>query len=219
MNNGIERGLAIAEDLKKFISNKFVCEIGCDNGDVLYGLSKYAKKAIGIEVNQGPYSEAKQVEYKCDTTIVHADAYSFLKENTHINPNVFYFWANYRKKTSGMQWWVERILELRGTTNPVIIAGLHLQHDSGLQLGSAREIQQIYGGDIIHTPFSVGPEIVNEFGLLVIQCNGQTVSADRAAPNIDRHTYDQTVTPQYEQWIRELSNGNWDSIVVDPNDL
>ena len=98
MNNGIERGLAIAEALKKFISNKFVCEIGCDNGDILHGLSKYAKKAIGIESESLNISAAKQLEYKCDTTIVHADAYSFLKENTHINPNVFYFWANYRKK-------------------------------------------------------------------------------------------------------------------------
>ena len=93
----------------------------------------------------------------------------------------------------------------------MIIAGINFQHDDGLQLGSAREIQQIYGGDIIHTPFSAlgrtaHSEIVNEFGLLVIQCNGQTVSVDRAAPSIDRHTYDQTVTPQYEQWIRELSN-------------
>jgi len=199
MYAGRDRGLIIAETLKEFISNKFVCEIGCNDGEILYELSKYSKKAIGIEVTKEPYDEAKQLEYKCDTAIVHSDAYSFLKENTHINPDLFYFWANYRKKKSGMQWWVERILELRGKTNPVIVAYIDV---SGLQLGAAREIQEIYGGDIIFLSYGVSSI---KFGLLIIQSNGQVVNTSRASPSISRSEYDDTVTDEYEQWIKKLS--------------
>ncbi len=54
MYAGQYRGLIIAETLKQFISNKFVCEIGCNDGEILYELSKYSKKAIGIEVTKEP---------------------------------------------------------------------------------------------------------------------------------------------------------------------
>jgi len=226
MGDGEERGLAISDRLNKFISNKFVCEIGCADGSVLYEMSKYAKKAIGIEVNspsEAPsesWRDANARDYKCETSIVHADAYNFLKENTCINPDVFYFWANYRKKTSGMQWWVERILELRGTTNPVIISGLNIDQEDRMQLGAARELQTIYGGDIVSMPYNRKPDKkCQEFAVLVIQCNGQTVNIDRAAPNIDRNTYDSTINPEYLNYIRKLSSVDINSVSVDPNDL
>ena len=101
MNYGIERGLVMSKTLKKFFDNKFVCEIGCDNGEVLHGLTTHAKKAIGIEINEGPCDEASVREYHCETQIVYGDAVKFLKSNPEITPDVFYFWANWKKKTGG----------------------------------------------------------------------------------------------------------------------
>ena len=223
MEDGTQRGLVISDRLNKFISNKFVCEIGCADGAVLYEMSKYAKKAIGIEVDLPFIDSANARDYKCETSIVHADAYNFLKENTHINPDVFYFWTNYRKKTSGMQWWVEKILELRGTTNPVIMCGINTDYEYRMQLGTAREIQSIYGGDIVSMPYNPpGWEPDKKFygfSVLVIQCNGQTVNIDRKAPNIDRKTYDSIINPEYLNYIHKLSSVDINSVSVDPNDL
>tara|TARA_B100001094_G_C18126861_1_gene769996 strand:+ start:934 stop:1599 length:666 start_codon:yes stop_codon:yes gene_type:complete len=221
MNYGIERGLVMSKTLKKFFDNKFVCEIGCDNGEVLHGLTTHAKKAIGIEINEGPYNEAKELEYHCDTEIVYGDAIEFLKNNPEVTPDVFYFWSNYVKKIGGMQWWMERILELRGTTNPTIIINIDLRKSEGLmQLGSAREIQEIYGGDIILLSFTRNnTNIKDECGLLIIQCDDLTINKNRAAPNWDMDTYYQRVDPFYLEWLTQLTHVDLDSILTDPSDL
>ncbi len=177
MYNGVERAAAITTALSGVLSNKFICEIGCDNGEVLYGFSEIAKQTLGIEINKDQVEEAKNRQYLCETTIENADAYEYLEKNPHINPDVFYYWSSAR----GMRRDIDKIIELRGKTNPLILSGFSLDPKSGetrkgrsLQLAMAKNIQETYGGEIHSWRWNEGWR----FGVVATQIDGHTVQPD-----------------------------------------
>ena len=163
------KGKALCKVVKDIIKNKYLCHIGCSDGSVTYEFSKHAKKILGIEI-EDKAKEAKQKKYECDTTIVQSDAVEYLRENEDIKPDAFYFHANYGPWKGGMQWWLERIIELRGETNPTVFFFISLHPDTGgvpktgkcLQLEAAEFIQNIYGGNIVTTELQNFRENTNQ---------------------------------------------------------
>ena len=165
------RAEAASEHIKEYISDSFVCEIGCDNGYVLKEFSKRAKECLGIEINP-PVEEAKQEHYHCDTTIIEGDAVSWLSKNPEVKPDIFYFWA------SSPRFWIQKIIELRGETNPLIIAAFSMEPGQGsverlsdMPLDLCREFSQKYqqafighSSAIISYPLGLAREVQDDLG-------------------------------------------------------
>ena len=176
------RAKAFVEELKEYINGKFVFEVGCHEGDVLYEFSKYASKVVSVEFNEEPALVAKGRQYECDAIVEHGDAIQYLQENRDVVPDVFYSWSNEGK----MEWWIQQILELRGETSPTIITGISLMPQTGgfdhpyewsgsewknpRQLIEAKRIKGKYGGKFVSETFdTTGPTSIGMFGALVIE--------------------------------------------------
>jgi len=176
------RAKAFAEELKEYINGKFVFEVGCHEGDVLYEFSKYASKVVSVEFNEEPAMIAKEREYECDAVVEHGDAIQYLQENRDVVPDVFYSWSNEGK----MEWWIQQILELRGETSPTIITGISLMPQTGgfdhpyewtgsgwknpRQLIEAKRIKGKYGGKFVSATFdTTGPTSIGMFGALIME--------------------------------------------------
>ena len=183
------RSKAFVEEIKELINGKFVFEVGCYEGDVLYEFSKYASKAVSVEFNEEPTMIAKEREYECDTVVEHGDAIQYLQENRDVVPDVFYSWSN----VGATEWWIQQILELRGETSPTIITGISLVPHTGgfdppyewtgsgwknpLQLIEANKLQKKYGGKFVGITYDM-PECktihsnvcsVGMFGALIME--------------------------------------------------
>ena len=167
------RGEVICDLAKKKITGKTLCHIGCGTGEITQEFSKLAKKIIAIEIEEDKSKDAKKLNYGCETEIVHGDAYEYLK-NLSTNPETFYFWAGFRPKVGGMQWWLEAVIKLFGELAPDVIFGISLSEHNGhyvdgipLQLNTAKMIQKIYGGNILSGDYSKANERI-PFGLFSI---------------------------------------------------
>ena len=178
------RAQAFVEEIKELINGKFVFEVGCHEGDVLYEFSKYASKVVSIELNEEPALVAKGRQYECDAIVEHGDAIRYLQENRDVVPDVFYSWSN----VGGTEWWIQQILELRGETSPTIITGISLMPQTGgfeppyewgasgwknpLQVIDAKKLQEKYGGRFVHATFELPPGSpcsLGMFGALVME--------------------------------------------------
>jgi len=89
--------LKVIEVMIPYIQNKIVCEIGCKQGDILYGISKYAKECIGYEIERDFIENAKTHNYECPTEIILGDFFkgdnlNQLKKS--FNPEVFYSFSH-----------------------------------------------------------------------------------------------------------------------------
>ena len=173
------RAQAFVEEIKELINGKFVFEVGCHEGDVLYEFSKYASKVVSVEFNEEPALVAKGRQYECDAIVEHGDAIQYLQENRDVVPDVFYSWSN----VNAMEWWLQQILELRGETSPTIITGISLMPRTGgfdhpytwtasgwknpLQLIEAKRIQDKYGGKLVGITYDIPGW--GMFGAIVIE--------------------------------------------------
>lgn len=162
--------------LKDVVENKFLCHIGCASGIMTEYFSKACSKILAIDIEDEPIIQASRRKYNCETDIKKADAIKYLQENTEINPEVFYLWTNY----TDMRDWVEKIIELRGHTNPTIILGIGMQkvvspveNGEPLQLKEAKKLKEKYNGSIQLVAFPIVAKSRNvftgAFGLLILK--------------------------------------------------
>lgn len=83
---------AVSEAIKDIISNKVVCDIGCAEGDHMVFMSRYAKKVIGVEIDQTRYKFAIErnldviVEDYRKIDLPDADVYYIWPNNSIDNP-------------------------------------------------------------------------------------------------------------------------------------
>ena len=70
--------LDVIDVIRPYIENKIVCEIGCKRGDILYGISKYASKCFGYDIEEGYILDANKYEYECPTEIILGDFFEDL---------------------------------------------------------------------------------------------------------------------------------------------
>jgi hypothetical protein len=166
------------------IKDKHICHIGCGNGKITQEFSKHARKITAIEIEEDKAISAKQLNYSCDTEVIHGDAYDYLK-NSSINPEMFYFWSGFRPKIGGMQWWLETVIRLFVESPPDVMFGISLSKHNGhyvdnipLQLNSAKIIQKIYGGKILKGSYFGDNDSIIPFGLFTINLNNVKISGD-----------------------------------------
>ena len=80
----------IADLIKDIIQDKIVCDVGCGDGSFMEAMSKYAKKVIGVELDE---KNVKMVQ-KRGFSIYHYD--SFFVPLDFFNdppPDVYYLWT------------------------------------------------------------------------------------------------------------------------------
>ena len=136
--------------------------------------SKICSKILAIDIEEFATKETLERKHHCPVDVQKIDAIKYLEENPKINPEVFYLWMNYR----GMEPWIQKIMEVRGHTNPTIILGMGLQkvvspveNGEPLQLKEAKRLKEKYDGDIKLISFSATETKVDRgaFGLLVLK--------------------------------------------------
>jgi len=209
------RGEIICELAKKKITGKTLCHIGCGTGEITQEFSKLAKKIIAIEIEEDKVKDAKKLNYACETEIVYGDAYEYLK-NLNTKPETFYFWAGFRPKVGGMQWWLETVIKLFGKDAPDVIFGISLSKHNGhhvdgipLQLNSAKIIQKIYGGDILSGEYFEGGGLV-PFGLFRINLKDIKINEEMSVSKSWKLSY-KTV----EEYIQASPTANFQKYYTD----
>ena len=161
--------------LSRLLEDKFLCHIGCSTGVMTESFSKVCSKILAIDIEEEPIKQTSERKYNCKIDIEKTDAIKYLQENPEINPEVFYIWMNYKD----MESWVEKILELRGDTDPTIILGIGMQRflspvdndGNPLQFLQAQELRDKYKGQIklMTFPTNGNPEKrMGLFGLLIL---------------------------------------------------
>lgn len=87
--------------LKKYLSGKTFCEIGCGEGDLLKKFAKYADKAYGIEHNPTYFPALDKVSAECDNVELIKGFISLapnqkgtLRVEDLPKADVYYFWIN-----------------------------------------------------------------------------------------------------------------------------
>ena len=169
------RAKKTSEILKDTLEDKFLCHIGCQTGIVTQEFSKVCSKILAIDIEESSIEETSQRTYDCPVDIKKIDAIKHLEENPDVNPEVFYLWMNYK----AMEPWIDKIMEVRGHTNPTIILGIGLQkvvspveNGEPLQLVEAKRIKEKYNGNIRLASFPVSDftrRNQGAFGLLVLK--------------------------------------------------
>ena len=170
------------EQLRPLLQNKFLCHLGCGNGIMTKAFSEATSNILGLEKEKIPFDIAtKEDYYHCPVEFHHCDAFKYLQENPEINPDVFYFLFNYNAVESC----IERIIELRGHTNPTIISGIGMHRfmapvdDNGdpLQFLKAKELKEKYNGEIRLMKFPINRFAAAKMGLFgVLILNHRQVS-------------------------------------------
>tara|TARA_Y100001937_G_scaffold66497_1_gene90952 strand:- start:190 stop:921 length:732 start_codon:yes stop_codon:yes gene_type:complete len=168
-----------AENVTK---NKFLCHIGCHTGIVTQQFSKNCSKILALDIEEHHCKETLERKYSCPVDVKKMDAIKYLQENPDVNPEVFYMWMNYK----AMQPWIDKVMDVRGHTNPTIILGIGLQkvvspvkNGQPLQLVTARKIKERYKGSIKLVSFPIISSMKSDendfvekggaFGILVLK--------------------------------------------------
>jgi hypothetical protein len=169
------RAKKTSENLKDILENKFLCHIGCHTGVVTQEFSKVCSKILAIDIEESSIEETSQRTYDCPVDIKKIDAIKHLEENPDVNPEVFYLWMNYK----AMEPWIDKIMDVRGHTNPTIILGIGLQkvvspveNGEPLQLVEAKRIKEKYNGNIRLASFPIADFTRRNqgvFGLLILK--------------------------------------------------
>lgn len=163
------RAMESLNQLSRLVKDKFLCHIGCSTGVMTESFSKVCSKILAIDIEEEAIKETSERKYNCKIDIEKTDAIKYLQENPEINPEVFYLWMNY----NAMESWVEKILEVRGDTNPTIILGIGMQrflspvdkNGDPLQLLKAKELRDKYDGQIKLMSFSLRKHSRKKMGL------------------------------------------------------
>ena len=161
--------------LSGLLKDKFLCHVGCSTGVMTESFSKVCSKILAIDIEEEPIKQTSERKYNCKIDIEKTDAIKYLQENPEINPEVFYIWMNY----NAMESWVEKILELRGGTDPTIILGIGMQkflspvdkNGDPLQFLKAQELSDKYDGQIKLMSFPLkkhSRKKMGVFGLLIL---------------------------------------------------
>tara|TARA_Y100000361_G_scaffold135960_1_gene136236 strand:- start:288 stop:935 length:648 start_codon:yes stop_codon:yes gene_type:complete len=169
------RAIESLNHLSGLLKDKFLCHIGCSTGVMTQSFSRVCSQILAIDIEEESIKQTSERKYNCEIDIEKTDAIKYLQENPEINPEVFYLWMNYK----AMEPWVEKILEVRGDTNPTIILGIGMQrflspvNNDGdpLQFLKAKELRDKYKGQIqlMHFPLrKYSKQIKGIFGLLIL---------------------------------------------------
>lgn len=170
--NRAKESVEVVEDLVK---DKFLCHIGCHTGVVTQEFSKKCKSILALDIEEHHCKETLDRKHNCPIDVKKMDAIKYLQENPDVNPEVFYMWMNYK----AMQPWIDKVMDVRGHTNPTIILGIGLQRvispvkdGKSLQLEQAKKLKQKYSGNIKLFSFSATPQHrarLGAFGLLILK--------------------------------------------------
>lgn len=104
----------VPEGIKGYIADKFVCDIGCAEGDMLYQFSKVANRCVGIELNPDRFRYAKErgLNVICGNM--------FRIKNFPFAAEVFYLWGPSPEASINMVRW---IMEHPKIKNCVVLTG------------------------------------------------------------------------------------------------
>ena len=156
-----QRGPAVvAQAMRPFVEDRVVCDLGCGGGDLLWLMSRYADRAIGIEVDhrRGQHAQARAA---C------TDSMQFLSMDYFQKPlpraDVYYAWPNDPDTFAAI---AER---LKATRSPCLFAaGAHIDFFESERnpavvsvenrLGRGRQCHVLglvekYGGKVLTFPF------------------------------------------------------------------
>ena len=169
--NRAKESVKAVEDLVK---DKFLCHIGCHTGVMTQEFSKKCKSILALDIEEHHCKETLDRKHSCPIDVKKMDAIKYLQENPDVNPEVFYMWMNYK----AMQPWIDKVMDVRGHTNPTIILGIGLQRvvspvkdGKSLQLEQAKKLKQKYSGNIKLFSFSAtkAKAKLGAFGLLTLK--------------------------------------------------
>ncbi len=82
--------LTVVEKIKPYIENKVVCELGSAVGDIALEMAKYARRVIGIEINE----ERVAISRKRGIETICADASRLPSLHLPEKADVYYMWMN-----------------------------------------------------------------------------------------------------------------------------
>jgi len=169
------RAIESLNQLSRLLKDKFLCHVGCSTGVMTESFSRICSKILAIDIEEESIKQTSERKYNCKIDIEKTDAIKYLQENPEINPEVFYIWMNH----DAMESWVEKILEVRGDTNPTIILGIGMQrflspidnNGDPLQFLNAKELSDKYNGQIKLITFPMDKHSKKKlglFGLLIL---------------------------------------------------
>ena len=169
------RAIESLNQLSRLLKDKFLCHVGCSTGVMTESFSRVCSKILAIDIEEESIKQTSERKHNCKIDIEKTDAIKYLQENPEINPEVFYTWMNH----DAMESWVEKILEVRGDTNPTIILGIGMQrflspidnNGDPLQFLNAKELSDKYNGQIKLITFSMhkhSQKKLGLFGLLIL---------------------------------------------------
>jgi hypothetical protein len=168
------RAKKCAKSVEDLITGRFLCHIGCHTGVVTQQFSKNCSKILALDIEEHHRKETLARQHNCPVDVKKMDAIKYLQENIDVNPEVFYMWMNYR----AMQPWIDKVMDVRGHTNPTIILGIGLQKvvspvkkGKSLQLEEAKKLKQKYSGSIRLFSFSTSEAKGKRgaFGVLILK--------------------------------------------------
>ena len=170
--NRAKESVKAVEDLVK---DRFLCHIGCHTGVVTQEFSKKCKSILALDIEEHHCKETLERKHSCPVDIKKMDAIKYLQENPDVNPEVFYMWMNHES----MQPWIDKVMDVRGHTNPTIILAIglqrvvsHVEEGKSLQLEEAKRLKEKYSGSIKLFSFSTTTESKAKrgaFGVLILK--------------------------------------------------
>ena len=169
------RAKKAAQEIQDITKNKFLCHIGCHTGVVTQEFSRNCNKILAIDIEEHHCKETLERKHHCPVDVKKIDAIKYLGENPEVNPEVFYMWMNYK----AMEPWIDKVMDVRGHTNPTIILGIGLQkvvspveNGQPLQLVEAKRIKEKYNGNLRLVSFPIADftrRNQGAFGLLILK--------------------------------------------------
>lgn len=103
----------VSETVRDVIQDKTVCELGCAEGDNMIFMSEYAKRVLGMELNEQRYRFAKQRNLEVIVGDYHRDSLP--------KADVYYFWPD--DGESDNEKLVRKILANKDFHGTIIVGG------------------------------------------------------------------------------------------------
>jgi hypothetical protein len=150
--------IAVVEKIKPYIENKVVCELGSAVGDIALEMTKYARRVIGIEIDE----ERVLISRKRGLETICADAGFLPSLHLPEKVDVYYMWMNPGP--------TRRIFDAIKSGVVIMAGGLEYQEEDGKGL-EVKVLDEIHaenpGSQMVEFKYNEG-DGDHEFGVLVL---------------------------------------------------